>query len=141
MTDPAWYKDGLRFSCRGCERCCRGAAGNVFVNDEEIEKLAAHFELSNKAFRAEYTRKGRRGQVLLTEKKNKECIFYQRKKGCSIYDLRPQQCRTYPFWGAVLLTAENWEAEGKSCPGIDCGDHHSAEAIEATRIKDGLPSS
>ena len=30
---------------------------------------------------------------------------------CSIYDVRPVQCSTYPFWPSLLASKEDWEDE------------------------------
>ena len=39
--EPTWYQDGLAFECTRCGACCTGAPGYVWVNDEEIARLAA----------------------------------------------------------------------------------------------------
>ncbi|MCH7752933.1 MAG: YkgJ family cysteine cluster protein, partial [Planctomycetes bacterium] len=39
-----WYQDGLRFKCTGCGNCCTGSPGYVWVNQAEINALAAHLE-------------------------------------------------------------------------------------------------
>lgn len=42
------------------------------------------------------------------------CFFFDRgKKNCSIYEFRPKQCKTFPFWEGV--TKEYLERE---CPGV-----------------------
>jgi len=142
MPEEPWYKQGLHFGCRRCERCCRGAAGNVFVSDEEIAALAKRLDLPEPSFRAEYTRPGRKGLICLREKRksNWACVFLLPDEGCAIYEARPKQCRTYPFWRALLHSSENWAEEAKSCPGMNCGPWHSAEEILAISSDDGLPA-
>jgi Fe-S-cluster containining protein len=45
------------------------------------------------------------------------CIFLgEDGKECSIYEARPIQCRTYPFWPRLLENPESWEAEGVLAP-------------------------
>ncbi len=67
--------------------------------------------------------------VSLKEKENFDCIFLS-EAGCSVYDARPEQCRTYPFWASVLEDQESWDAEARSCPGIGKGKSHTQEEIE-----------
>ena len=33
-----WFKEGLKFECQRCGRCCRGEPGVIWVNKKEIEK-------------------------------------------------------------------------------------------------------
>ena len=40
MSEETWYKDGLRFTCTQCGDCCSGPEGYVWVNDEELAKIA-----------------------------------------------------------------------------------------------------
>ena len=35
-----WYKEGLRFKCTECGKCCTGAPGYVWVNKEEVAEMA-----------------------------------------------------------------------------------------------------
>ena len=39
------------------------------------------------------------------------CIFLSEMGQCSIYEHRPIQCRTYPFWPSLLEDRESWESE------------------------------
>lgn len=47
------------------------------------------------------------------------CIFLENGKLCSVYDLRPVQCRTFPYWPEVMESRETWNAEKLECEGID----------------------
>lgn len=137
--EQPWYANGLRFECTRCGRCCRGA-GNVWLSDDEIRALASHFGEDEKAFRRRATRRvGKRGTVL-RDQRNQDCLFYDRASGCTVYEQRPQQCRTYPFWRGNLVDRETWAAEGRSCPGLDDGPVHPVEKIEASLANDGLPN-
>jgi len=137
MTQDAWYRDGLRFECTRCGNCCGGATGTVRVTDREIEALARHVSLRVDEFRAVYTRPLRRGEISLREKQNKECVFYQRDRGCTVYEQRPRQCRSWPFWGSVVESEERWSEEAEDCPGMNRGRLHSAEVIARTSETDG----
>jgi Fe-S-cluster containining protein len=139
MSEP-WYRDGLRFSCTRCGNCCRGA-GTVRVSDEEIEALARRLELEPHELRAAFTRKLRGGERSLREKRNRDCIFLDRSTGCTVYEDRPRQCRTWPFWGAVVHSEERWDEESRGCPGMNRGSLHPASEIEAVARDDGTSGS
>lgn len=116
-----WYKDGLKFECTQCGKCCTGSSGFIFVEDQEIGEMAAALNLDEKTFNIRYIRT-REGRLALVEKKNEErgfdCIFLKNKK-CQVYEARPQQCRGYPWWPENLHTEESWKLAARSCEGIN----------------------
>ncbi len=127
MSEP-WYRDGLRFRCTRCGACCTGAPGYVWVNAEEVQAIAEHRGESVEQVLALYTRLvGRRRS--LREKGNGDCIFYEKGAGCTIYPVRPRQCRTWPFWESNVVTPESWEKTCEICPGSGRGDLIPAEEI------------
>jgi len=132
MKEP-WYEDGLRFGCTRCGNCCTGAPGHVWVNAEEIAAIAEHRGESEAETTALHTRQvGNRRS--LREKDNGDCVFYDRAKGCTVYSVRPRQCRTWPFWESNVVTAEAWERTCEICPGSGKGELISSEEI-TRRVK------
>jgi Fe-S-cluster containining protein len=124
----SWYKDGLRFQCTRCGNCCTGAPGYVWVNEEEVEALARIRGETVEEVMALYTRAvdGRRS---LREKANGDCVFFDRREGCTVYPARPRQCRTWPFWESNVDTPQAWERTCEVCPGSGKGELISAEEI------------
>jgi Fe-S-cluster containining protein len=118
-----WYAAGLRFTCTRCGECCRGPApGYVEVDEAQIERLAAHLELTPQAFTRRYVRwLSTLGLHSLTEKKNGDCIFWSDDAGCTVYEARPTQCRTFPFWPEVVASPEAWDEHAEACPGMTQG--------------------
>ena len=133
--DAPWYRSGLRFACTRCGNCCRGA-GSVRVSDDEVAALARRLELADDEFRAAFTRRLRGGELSLREKRNKDCVFHDRARGCTVYDDRPRQCRTWPFWRSVVHSEERWAEEARGCPGMGRGPLHSAEHVQAVARDD-----
>ena len=41
-SKDTWYKDGLRFECTGCGKCCSGFPGFVWVTEEEMQGIIHH---------------------------------------------------------------------------------------------------
>jgi hypothetical protein len=56
-----------------------------------------------------------------------DCMFLQNKR-CSVYEGRPTQCRTWPFW-PENLSAKAWTAVASECPGVGKGKVVTAEEI------------
>jgi Fe-S-cluster containining protein len=127
MPEP-WYQDGLRFRCTRCGNCCTGEPGYVWVNDEELTAIAGHRGETVQQVTALYTRQAGTGRSL-REKANGDCVFYDRAQGCTIYPVRPRQCRTWPFWESNVRTPEAWGRTCEICPGSGKGDLISAEEI------------
>lgn len=126
--DQPWYHEGLRFTCTRCGNCCTGAPGNVWVNDDEIDAIAEFRDEPRDEFIALHTKKDHRGRTL-REKANGDCVFYDRTAGCTIYPVRPRQCRTWPFWNSNLRSHEAWERIRGSCPGAGQGELIPVEEI------------
>ncbi len=130
-----FYKKGLQFECQGCNYCCSCEPGFVFLSNEDLKNLCNHFSIDEETFIKTYCRKVSIGfgyRISLLEKENYDCIFLT-EKGCSCYDSRPLQCRTYPFWPSIMNSQETWNEESKSCPGINKG-----KKIKEKQIKDNL---
>jgi hypothetical protein len=132
-----WNRGGLRFECTQCGNCCTGTAGSVLVDDDELAELARQQELSIDEFRQVYTRPTPDGRVSLREKSNGECIFYTRGNGCGVYTHRPRQCRSWPFWRAVVEGEDRWAEAAVHCPGMNRGPLHSVSEIRETSRRDG----
>lgn len=133
MSKSPWYRDGLRFECSQCGDCCTGAPGYVWVNDEEIAQLAASCELSVDQFESAYVRTvGLRKS--LREYGNGDCVFFDTEsRGCTVYQARPRQCRTWPFWDSNIRTEADWKATCEMCPGSGQGPLYQLEEIDERR--------
>lgn len=140
-----WFDAGLRFTCTACGNCCSGPPGYVWITQEEIEILARHLGRAIEEVQKRYVRRiGSR--YSLRERKtldgNYDCIFLinmpdgpdgQKRRGCGIYEARPLQCRTFPFWDGIVDSRRAWESAARHCPGMDRGKHYSPRRIEALR--------
>lgn len=129
-----WYaKDGLQFSCTGCGYCCGVEPGYVFLSKNDVTQLSAVLGITEEQCMNLYCRKIDMGSfymVSLLEKEGNSCIFLE-KQGCSVYQGRPSQCKTYPFWEQVVDSEESWKREEKYCPGIGQGKVYHEKEISA----------
>lgn len=122
-----WFKEGLRFECQRCGRCCRGEPGVVWVNKSEIENISSFLGITQDSFARNYLRSFN-GRFSLLEYGNGDCIMYD--NGCKIYAVRPCQCKTFPFWKSNLENKFEWDKLKKTCPGIDKGKLHTLNHIK-----------
>lgn len=142
MTGRPWYRDGLRFTCTHCSRCCRHETGYVFLSQRDLSRLASHLELTSEAVAQRYchvvhTAFGSR--LSLQEQDNLDCVFWK-DGGCGVYDARPLQCRLYPFWPAAVASPDAWLEFAADCPGMLAGELHTAAHINALqRMREAEP--
>jgi len=138
MTTPPWYAAGLRFHCRRCGACCTGSPGFVWLQEAELTAIARRLGLEPEDFRARYTR--RVGNALsLREEADGRCVLFDAGQGCRVYEMRPRQCRTWPFWDRNVATPAAWEREAARCPGMGEGDVIGPEEIQRLAWSRGRP--
>lgn len=112
--------------------CCSTEPGYVFLSENDIERLMHYFSLDRETFINTYTRLVDYSSyylVSLKEKKNYDCEFLT-QSGCSVYEARPEQCRTYPFWANIMESRETWDNEKNYCRGIGKGRKIPSKEIE-----------
>jgi Fe-S-cluster containining protein len=58
----------------------------------------------------------------LVEFPDGDCVFFDaQKRKCSVYEARPLQCRTWPFWESNIKTEKAWQRTCSVCPGSGQG--------------------
>jgi uncharacterized protein len=134
MKNQPWYIAGLHFECLQCGNCCSGPEeGYIWLCDKEIKMAAEQMNLTEQAFRERYT-KDEDGEITLIENKStKDCIFLS-NKCCGIYQVRPNQCRTWPFWDINLACPDDWLWASSRCPGVNRGRLYTYQEIEKIRM-------
>lgn len=80
-----------------------------------------------------YIRKVGERYALLEMPKTYDCVFLKEKR-CTIYQVRPKQCRTFPWWPQTLKSQEDWIAASKQCEGI----HPHAPKVPLAVIQEQL---
>lgn len=136
-NNSEFYKKGLRFQCQGSGNCCtsHGEFGFVFLTIDDRRRFAKHLKLSTAAFTRKYCDLKDGVWHLKEDKKNPDCMFLANKR-CSVYEARPTQCRTWPFWPEVM-NAKSWGKEVASfCPGVGKGQLWSKTEIEKIMAED-----
>jgi Fe-S-cluster containining protein len=100
--------------------------------------MASHLGISPEKFYRDYARE-LNGAWALQERQSKhgfDCVLLDRdaesgKALCAVYEDRPKQCSTWPFWWVNTRSKQDWKAAKSStpCPGMDEGELISLEAI------------
>jgi Fe-S-cluster containining protein len=128
-NDTQWYSKGLQFKCTSCGHCCR-IEGHVWVGLGEVRTMARQLGIGLEAFGRRFLRRvGSRFSLI--DNPNGDCIFWE--NGCSIYDSRPRQCRTFPFWNQNLESPTAWKQAARECEGIGEGRLYQLAEIESLR--------
>jgi len=139
QEEKPWYANGLAFECTQCGDCCSGPdEGYVWVTSAEVIALAAKMGMADRVdeFEDKFTRQVGTERSLV-EYSDGDCIFLDPKtRGCSVYEARPVQCRTWPFWKSNVKTPKAWSQAAKSCPGCNHGRLYSLNEIKISLTKD-----
>jgi Fe-S-cluster containining protein len=145
---PEWFArpdgpeggKGLRFACTLCGNCCSGPPGYVLVDDDECAALARRLGLGVEDFIRRYTHRMSEGRSLNERlgPAGYDCVFLDRqtvpgRAVCAVYEDRPRQCRSWPFWPSLLASRRAWEAAGRTCPGIGRGELIPLERVRVLR--------
>ena len=103
-------------ACKKCDgNCCIGESGYIWVSPKEIKEIASFLGIDEEIFKERFLIKvGYRYSI--KERPYKDgfaCIFFD--NGCKIYEVRPKQCRTFPFWDYFKTRVDELK---KECPGV-----------------------
>ncbi len=139
MDHDVWYRNGLRFTCLRCGKCCRdeGEYTEVYLEREDIQEMAAFLDLYPHEFYAKYVKRSDGFDVLRSRRG--ACIMLRGTK-CRVYPARPRQCRTWPFWPENLRRHVWYGEVRKRCPGVGTGRRYSVEEIERIMRSKGAVS-
>jgi hypothetical protein len=131
LAEP-WFAEGLKFKCTGCGKCCTGSPGYVYLSHQDLENLSNHFGITQEEFTQKYCRFIDGQYALLEKPEPYDCIFLE-KNQCTVYEARPIQCKTFPWWVYHLREPRDWEQAAKRCEGIN---HPDAELVPSLKIQE-----
>jgi len=129
-----WYAAGLHFECLQCGRCCAGPEqGYIWVTGPEILLMANHLGISIKEVKQNFLKRVGLQMSISENPHTRDCVFLRQTehgRGCAIYEVRPTQCRNWPFWTNNLISSELWNLTTRQCPGVNRGRLYCKEEIE-----------
>lgn len=136
MTYSNFYDNGLRFQCQGCGNCCSISEGEIYLALEEVSEISGFLGISETVFEETYMRIVDNCYVLKLTGDNGPCIFLNSQGQCSIYPVRPSQCRSFPFWRENLTSGLKWHSLKSFCPGIGNGKLFTKTEIDEIANRD-----
>lgn len=129
-----WKHEEVRFICLQCGACCGGEPGAIWVTAGEISAIADFLGAAEAELRGKYLTRSM-GRSSIKELKNYDCVFLKRNQmRCKIYNVRPLQCRLFPFWPSILREKKNWNYYATRCPGMNQGLLYTVKMIEDLQI-------
>ncbi|MEO7310703.1 MAG: YkgJ family cysteine cluster protein [Chitinophagaceae bacterium] len=86
--------------CLGCANCCKVMTPTF--NDDDIERISAHFELTEDVFKDRYLKYDKKDKDWQNKKQPCQWLDPGSNK-CTIYEIRPADCAGFPH-----LTKKKW---------------------------------
>lgn len=135
------FENGVYFTCEMCGSCCRGfKEGEVYLYQDDIEKLANHLNIKGASRLREFAKKylkvvndsffwkepgAERGKTYRFKNlgfrftgEDEQCHFLVDNK-CTVHNARPFQCRAFPIgWNMLINSVKNFRDYSKKCPAL-----------------------
>lgn len=93
----------LDHKCKKCGLCCKNEEIGPIVTPEEVKIISRHIEEDYFDFLNQNCKKsyivvdGKKYEIYFLNKIESGCVFLTKDNLCSIYSVRPYQCRNTPF--------------------------------------------
>lgn len=99
------------------------------MTNDDIARLSGYLGMSAADFERRYVYRTKNLSRLRVPR-HAQCEFLV-DGGCSVHEVKPTQCRTFPFWPELLESRREWHKTGKWCPGIGKGELVNIETASA----------
>jgi Fe-S-cluster containining protein len=101
--------------CKQCANCCRSM--HIRITEADIPRISKHLGIKESEFIATYLKRDEDNEYYI--KTSPPCPFLKGNL-CSIYDVRPEKCRGYPFTDrSDFLFSSMMHANNSSlCPAV-----------------------
>ena len=119
VSDYIRVKKMPGFACTLCGDCCRNRMIPLYKEDVERLESAGYMDFYEPTTKMEFELTGALYKMKLKE--DGSCIFLEGNL-CSVYELRPDTCRRYPF-----IIGEDFILVSLSCPGIKWDEEGNPE--------------
>jgi|TARA_B110000196_G_C20868641_1_gene530954 Fe-S-cluster containining protein len=108
----------------------------VYLAEGDVTALTEHLQLDRATFLERHCQEEDGWITLRIDEP--ACPFLNEAGGCSVYEARPKQCRTWPFW-VENLKRTTWEGPvSDCCPGIGKGELVDADEVKRIAIETEL---
>lgn len=89
----------------------------MWVEEDDIEQMSTAKQMTSAAFVERFVY-AKNSKLSLREDPNGACSLLDGSNRCSIYECRPQQCRTFPYWPQLANEGPALDMASAYCPGI-----------------------
>lgn len=102
LVDQVAKEVSAQIDCTKCAKCCR--ALTIHPKPMDVQRLALHLDFETNEFKHKYLKKDHEGDLVFRQR---PCPFL---KGdcCSVYQARPDTCRSYPHLEKTHMTGRGW---------------------------------
>ena len=124
----------FRFECQsGCVNCC-ARPGEVFLTEEDRDRIAGYLSVAVEEFSERYCALDDGQGLRLSIPAAESCHFLE-AEGCRVHDVKPLQCQTFPFWPETVSTRKAWKGLRSYCPGVGIGEILPIEMVRGEAQK------
>ncbi|MEO0478849.1 MAG: YkgJ family cysteine cluster protein [Planctomycetota bacterium] len=124
----------FRFRCRRSGNCCSRPGGVVRVGPEKRLQIAEFLGITEvEVWARHFDPTGTR----LTSQPGGACTFLEStldgsslRTTCRIHPVRPERCRTWPFWPELRDDPSVLAEAMRFCPGIDAANAQDSDSSE-----------
>ncbi|MEO5572167.1 MAG: YkgJ family cysteine cluster protein [Bacteroidia bacterium] len=78
-------------NCSQCANCCKTMSPTYTLSD--VKRISAAVGMTQESYRIKYLKKDETGDIV---HRKTPCHFLDADNRCSIYEIRPSDCRRYP---------------------------------------------
>lgn len=134
-----YKKQPVCFGCTGCGQCCGGDPETHYIEllAGEAERIRRYLQLSAARFQRKHLVSIEDIGTGIRINNDGRCSLLSAGNRCLVYEVRPLQCSSYPFWPEVMQSKAAWLAEGSRCEGINQGEAVSPCHIETQLARFG----
>jgi Fe-S-cluster containining protein len=127
-----WWSSlsSMPFDCTSCGKCCK-TKGSVWMSPTETLHAARFLTMSTEAFIYQYASHTLAGDddnehevwiQIKNDPTGTACVFLENNQ-CRIYEARPVQCSSYPFWSHLMKSEAAWDDEVRFTDENDSGPY------------------
>ena len=121
----------FKFKCmRGCNLCCN--MNDIALYPFDIMDLCNSLNISTNEFHKKYSRFwfDQDSKILRCYlRTNPDCVFFDKKEACTVYNSRPIRCRTFPL--GRMFNKDNttqYYLPNNKCIGFDSKQKHTIQS-------------
>ena len=112
----------------------------MYLTEADAGRISKRLGMTVAEFERRYVYRTRNLRRLRTAREVR-CPFLT-AEGCSIHEVKPVQCRAFPFWPELVESKQEWLKTAQWCPGIGKGELIQIESarLAAREMREAYPA-